>query len=110
MTRAGRLRHRLKLQEDQGTQDATGHVVASWVTIGEYWGAVEPLQGRELIDAQQIQEQWNTRIVVRYHKDFTPEKRVVHAAKDRTRTYDIKSVLNPSERNMELQLYCTEVL
>ena len=47
--RAGRLRHRLNLQESTETRNAHGEAIITWATSYTVWGAVEPLSGSEAV-------------------------------------------------------------
>lgn len=64
---AGKLIHRLQLQQDNGTKDAIGGNVASWVDVGiPTWGSVEPLSGRDIILGAQISPDTTHKIRVRF--------------------------------------------
>lgn len=64
---AGRLRHRIDVEQRTETQDASGDPVVAWSTLGTIWGAVEPLRGRESTYAgEQILGEMDTRITVRW--------------------------------------------
>ena len=106
--RAGTLRQRVQLQEKQVVRDTFGAEVVTWATLATVWGAVEPLQGREFLDAQQIQAEISTRIRMRYRGDITvsPEKRVVWGA----HVYDVLAVIEPETRRRELVLMCKEAV
>lgn len=107
--RAGDLRHRVTIQEDQGaTQDGFGQEVEDWQDVATVWAAVEPLSGREFLEAQQTQAEVSTRIRIRYRSDvtFTPEMRATWGG----HTYDIVSVIEVEARRRELHLMCREVL
>jgi len=102
----GKLRHRVTIQKVTVTQDAdTGEVSETWSTLGQVWAEVAPLSGRELFAAQQVEAQVSHQVTTRYRGDVTPNMRISH----NSRTLNIESVINPGERNRELQLLCTEV-
>jgi SPP1 family predicted phage head-tail adaptor len=104
MIQPGKLRHSVTIQKLTGTLDAAGQEVQAWETYGVRWAAIEPLQGRELFSARQIHAEITTRITVRYLAGVTPKMRVLFGS----RTFDIQEVINPEERNAELQLMCIE--
>jgi SPP1 family predicted phage head-tail adaptor len=103
-SRAGQLRHRLNLQAATETRDSFGGVVLTWSTIATVWGSIEPLSGRELFAAQQVNALISARIRIRYRDDVNARMRVVHEAK----SYDIQSVIDPETRHVELELMCAE--
>lgn len=64
---AGRLRHRIEVQEPTETMSDDGDPVVSWSTIGTVWGQVEPVRGREATYAgDQTLAEMDTRITLRY--------------------------------------------
>lgn len=105
--RAGRLRHRVVLQE-KGTvsQNEFGAEVITWTAVATVWASVEPLRGREFIQAKQEQAAIDTRIRLRHRDGITPVMRAVWNG----RVYDILSVIRPEERQREIHLMCREVL
>jgi head-tail adaptor len=49
---SGRLRHKVRLQENRITQDpATGEMVSAWTTIAQPWADVVPMSAREFVAA-----------------------------------------------------------
>lgn len=103
---AGRLRHRVTIQQSDESQGGAGGKVEAWSDLAEVWGAVEPLRGREFIDAHATQAAIDTRIRIRYRAGITPKMRVTWD----THMYDIQAVINLDTRNRELHLMCQEVL
>ena len=100
----GSLRHRVVLQTPTVTQNAYGEPVQSWSTIVTVWARVEPTSGKERFAAMQQQSEIDHRIVCRYQSALS-----TLAADDRAtwngKTFDIKSVINTDERNIELQIF-----
>lgn len=104
----GRLRHRLKIY-DKGTltRNTVGEEIPAYdALVATVWGALEPLSGREFIEANQVQADVTIRIVIRYRSDIRPEMRVVGGE----HTYHIESVLDQRGERKELQLMSHEVL
>lgn len=88
--RAGKLRHRVALQQKMQTQDpATGELLDDWVTFATVWASVEPLSAREFIAAQAGQSEITARVVLRYRDGITAEMRLVHQGQ----IYNIHGVL-----------------
>ena len=64
--RAGRLRHRLNLQQQVETIDAYGGAIITWATTKVVWGGVEALSGWENFTADQVNSALMVRIIIRY--------------------------------------------
>lgn len=101
---AGKLRHRVTIEYGLEIPDTFGEVDKTWTTLATVWGAVEPLSGREAIQAKQEGSDVTTRIRIRYRDDVNEMCRV----KWGSRYYDINSVVSLNERDRELILNCTE--
>lgn len=104
---AGKLRHRVTIQRlvtGSPTQNAGGEPDASWADVATVYASIEPLRGRELLVAQQINSEVTGTIRVRYRAGLTSADRI----KFGTRYYDVLGITNPEERNRELLLQVRE--
>lgn len=103
---AGRLRHRVRIQEKSVTQNAYGEEAPTWaaITNGERWAAVEPLSGSERFGAQQVNPRVSHKVTIRYLSTVTPKMRVLFGS----RALEIDAVINPMERGEVTELLCTE--
>ena len=102
--RAGALRHKIVIQEPTETQDSVGGPDATWSTFATVWASIEPLNGRELFAAQQINAEITARIRIRYLSGVIPKMRVSFGE----RIFEILSVINLEERNREMELMVKE--
>lgn len=105
--RAGKLRHRVVLQQRTAaspTNHPSGEKDAAWTTYLTVWASVEPLAGRELFAAQQVNSEVSVRIRMRYRDGITHKLRASFDG----RIYDIVAVIDREERHVELELLCTE--
>lgn len=102
--RAGRLRHRLELQQAETVQDEFGQPIKTWVTRKTVWGAIEPLSGKEYFSQSAMQNEAKVRIVIRSHPDIDSDWRILARGK----TYAIESVLNLDERDRQMTIMCLE--
>jgi len=77
---AGRLRHRIDIQEQQQVQDPnTGQLVVSWVPVWQNVHAeVHYYSTREMMAAKAAQSEATARIVIRYRKGLNSSMRIVH--------------------------------
>ena len=103
---AGKLRHRLALQSATTTRDTYGAEVETWSTYDTVWGSVEPLRGTERIFAQQVNAKVTHKIRVRSNSSITVQHRILFDS----RYFYINSVINPDERNIEIELICSEAV
>lgn len=101
---AGKLRHRLTLEEATDTLNARGEAVPAWSTVTTLWGAIDPLSGREGFEARQLYASASHRIRLRYRAGIVPKMRLTKGA----RVFEIDAILNVDERNRELVCLATE--
>lgn len=106
--KAGELRHRIMIQEKQTpvAQNDYGEEVITWSEVAEVWAAIEPLRGREFLEAQRAGAEVTTRIRVRHRDGIRPEMRVVWG----DHVYDIEAVIHVEERRREIHLMCKELV
>lgn len=81
MIAAGALRQVVDIERWTVTsQDANGEDVGTWVLLITARAKIEPLSGKELVEARQLNEAIAMRITVRYAneiKDLTAKDRIV---------------------------------
>lgn len=104
MPRNGAYRHKITIQTPTETLDGFGQAVKSWSTFATPFASVEPLQGREYFSSSQFQAEVTTRVRLHYLSGVTAKMRVSWDG----RIYNIQSIINPAERNREMQLMCSE--
>lgn len=102
---AGKLRHRVVLQERLTEQDTdTGDMEETWSTVATIWAAVEPMSARELLAADAVQSKLTTRIVIRT-REVDYSMRIVYRGKN----YNIEGVVPDKESGLEyITLMCSE--
>jgi len=75
---AGRLRHRVDIEDLVTAQDSHGDITQTWQSFAESVpAAVEPLSARELVQAQAVQSEVSARIVIRYRPGVKATMRIV---------------------------------
>ncbi len=103
---AGRLRHRIDVQQRVATQADTGELAYEWQSVANVWGAVEPLRGRESVYAgEQILGEMDTRITVRYSPataQITAGHRLVHQGT----LFNVVSVAHVRLEQREIEILC----
>lgn len=100
----GKLQRRITIQEYVTARDSFGAEVPTWVDVATVWASVTPVSGKEYFASAQVNAEATTKITMRYLAGITPKMRVVFEA----RTFEIISLLNFEERNIELNLMCKE--
>jgi SPP1 family predicted phage head-tail adaptor len=111
MIAAGKLRHRITIQQPAITQDAqTGEITEGWSTFAANLpAAIEPLSARDFIQSAAMQSEITTRITVRYLAGIKPAMRIVDAATGSI--YNIRGVLSDKDSGRAyITMPCDEVL
>lgn len=103
--RAGRLRKRVSIQQPVQAVNAYGERIVTWSTVATVWAAVEPLRGREMFDAEQVQAEISHRVILRYRSGLDSTYRLLLAS----RVLQIQTVIDVDERHRELHLMCREM-
>ena len=105
--RAGKLRHRVTLSSKTATTDEYGGPVEVWTDVATNIPAsVEPLSGRELVNAQTVNAEITTRITMRYRAGVIAANRITFDGK----FYNLFSVVDPELRHRELIIMASEGL
>lgn len=103
--RAGQLRHQITLQQLGTTDDGGGGVdTESWTDFATVYARVAPLAGRELVQAQQVNDELTHAITMRYYPGVSSKMRVKYGV----RIFLIESIVDEDERHRGLLLMCTE--
>ena len=112
MMQAGKLRHRVVLQEKRETRDPeTGGFEEGWVDVAKVWAEVRALSARDFVEARTDQSQITARITIRYRPDITSLMRVVHRVRGRDHVYEIAGLLPDAGAGVEyLTLPVSEVV
>lgn len=104
--RAGKLRHRIAIEEATEATANSGAVTKTWATFQSRWAKIVPLQGRELTFARATVATATHRVEMRYLDGLTTKMRVNFGGA----YLNIGSALNLEMRNVEHHLICTEVV
>ena len=101
---AGELRHLIEIQKFTTVKDSYGEDIKTWSTYHKTYSKISPLRGKEYFDTQQIVPEVDNKITIRYKTGIAPTMRIVWGS----RTYEIRSVTNPDERNIMLEFLAVE--
>lgn len=102
----GKLRHRISLQSITETQNSYGELVQTKSTYATVWASVEPLNGREFMDAKQINAELSHKVIIRHNSSVTSEDVILFGSRE----FKIDSVINYEERDIYQVLMCKEIL
>jgi SPP1 family predicted phage head-tail adaptor len=102
---AGRLNKRVTIRTNIRTPDGMGGYSETPTDVPDIPASIDPLEGSEQLRAMETGMQRPHRIVMRYREGMTGAKTLIYS----TRTFDIKSVVDPQERHRELHLLADEV-
>lgn len=119
MIRAGTLRRKIIIQQNQYPLDELGKVqrdeygapVDNWVDIWTCRASMEPLSGREYFASQQIQAEQMTRFRIRYPRfQIWPGMRIKYHDEvlNADRYFNINAVIDQNEFHVELSIMATE--
>lgn len=103
--RAGMMRERVVIQQFSAERDTYGGEAdpaddINWSEFWRCWGDLQPLTGRELQQAGQLQSEITAECRLRYKAGITTEMRLVQG----TTVYDIRSVIDAGTLKRELVL------
>ena len=105
--RIGPLKKRVAIRSASSERDDYGQPSLTWSTDATVWASIEPLNGRELVSAQQQHAETSHRIRMRYQPGttVTAAKRLLYDS----RIFEIVSVILHKEGKRMLELLCKEV-
>lgn len=103
---AGKLRHRVTIQQLVKTDDGYGGIVETWQDVATVWAAVEPLRGNERYRAQQVQAELTHKVIMRYRAGIKPQMRLLYG----NRIFEIEAVIDVEERHKWIELLCAETI
>ena len=110
--RAGLFRHKVTVQERARTFDGAGQPSDTWTTIVTPWASVEPLRGRELMQAREAGIEATHKVRMRWHDAFRADGhgrwrigRILHRGRVLTPE---GPPLDISERRQTVELWATE--
>lgn len=105
---AGRLKHRIIIEElediadsDGEVQDSFGAPMRGWQTVATVWASIEPLSGREFITAQSEQSKIVAKITIRTSTIINASMRIYHSSADKF--YNIEAILADKDSGKEYQ-------
>ena len=74
---SGRMTERVAIQTPTRVADGIGGFTVVWNTVNTVWATVEPLKGREQLQAMQLEASNLFRLVVRNDVSISPDQRLL---------------------------------
>lgn len=106
--RSGRLRHPVMLQQKTETRGTSGGVSTTWTDVEQIWAGIEPLSGKEILSARQIQNEVQVRVVIRHYPGLDASWRLKQLSVSPNLIYTIDSVINHDMKNRMVTLMCRQ--
>jgi SPP1 family predicted phage head-tail adaptor len=105
---AGDMRHRLTLlTASAGPQSRTGQLPTIYTPAGTFWANVDPLTGRELVNAKQVKATISHKITMRQVAAIKPTDRFQFQGT--ARLFNIETVIRIGEQNGFYLINATEL-
>jgi SPP1 family predicted phage head-tail adaptor len=107
--RSGELRHTVAIQEQTDTPDGMGGYTTAWANVtgmGAVPAAIWPLKSVEKIEAMKLEHTVTHKIRIRYRSGISTKNRIYWS--DKSRVFNIISILNRDERNIMLEMWANE--
>lgn len=103
--RAGRLRHRVSIEDQVSGQDSDGAQTLEWLQVATGVPAeITDMSARDQFAAQAVQSKATVRIKMRYWPDLLPRMRILH----RTTVYNIEGIIvDPDSRIRYMHALCS---
>ncbi len=102
--RAGPLRHRIELQSQSSAPNGIGESILTWATDDTVWASVAPKGGTERYRENKESAEVTHKIRLRYYPGLNPAMRIKFGA----RIFDIQTVINFEERNIDMEVLAIE--
>lgn len=102
MIEAGRLAHRVTIQNFTISRNSIGEEVKSWTDVATVWAEIRPLSARELINAKAAMAQVTKRITIRYRAGLLPSMRILHNGT----VYQITEIIDANLAHVSLEFLC----
>lgn len=99
---AGKLFKEFAIQERTETVNTYSESQPTWNTIHTTYGEFINMSGSEIIQANQVNAFFNTKIIIRWYEDLRTTMRLVY----KSRNYNIVSIDDINERDETMIVLC----
>ncbi len=101
---AGRLRHRVRIEQPVLTPDGMGGSTKAWQELATVWAEIVAISSGEAVLAGKLTPRIARRFRLRYRADITAAMRLVYEG----RVFNILSVINENEADAMLEILAEE--
>lgn len=100
--RAGKLRHRITIQQQMKGRDTDGGEIIIWSDLATVWAAVEPQSGdeRHISDSDQLLASRLTKFRIRKRDGLNATMRIIFGSQ----VFDIREIIHVETGNREMWL------
>jgi|SRR5271165_3924085 len=109
---SGQRRKRVTLLSRNNAQDSSGQATG-YTAYATVWAQIIEASASEVFKAQQYTSEVSHVVNIHWSAALSPSGATPLKSKDRvlyqTRTFDIRAIVNPDERNIEFRLMCLEL-
>ena len=105
MTRTGEFSKKITFQTGTLSSDGMGGGTTTYADTLTVWAAIWPVNAREALENLKTEHRITHRIRCWYSSYINPKQRIKYG----TRYFDIVSIINPSENNVELEILAEEI-
>ena len=102
---AGKLRDLVTVQENKGTANSQGEVIASWSDVLTDYAEVRRMGGREYFSQARVEADVDTHVLMRYRAEIKAKHRI----KFEDTYFDIQSVIS-DQKKTQVELFCKEAI
>ena len=100
--RAGQLNRRVVLERVSESQNSFGEIDEVWLPLATMWARFVPLKGEEKFQARQFNPELSGEFHFRF-RDCHPKDRIRWTSGDKTRIFQIESVIDVDDQNREIR-------
>ncbi len=101
---AGKLRHRLTIQQRVESRDEIGGVAFNWSDLVTRFGSIVAAKGSEITSGDQQDGRQSSEIRIRYYDQLDSTMRIIH----KTKIFNIVSIIDIDERNKVMTIAATQ--
>lgn len=106
---AGRLRHRVTIQNFTTTRDSSGEEVENWVDGKTVWAEIRGISGRELVASSAETAEATIRVWMRYRTDITAASRLLCLnGPFKNQVLDLTGPPIPDAKGTQLEILCKQ--
>lgn len=102
----GKAKHPIVIQQKIKVPDGAGSKVEEWTGWGTDIAQILPISAAERIRGERIELETTHLITIRYRPGVTSFMRIVS---DDERAFEILSIINTEEEDVQLQMLCREL-